>query len=319
MHETLIETITGIWTSLGIAAVSGLRIVGILLIAMLALRITRRALGALHVRIGARLDDVEAMKRAVTLGRVLRYTATVVISLIAFVAVLSELGVSVAPILGAAGVVGLAVGFGAQSLVKDYVTGLFLLVENQIRQGDVVQLAEHTGTVEEVTLRYVRLRDYSGNVYFIPNGTISTVINMSREFSFAVIDIGVGYRANLDTVMRVMLEVGAALRRDPGFADQIQGDLEIAGVQDWAESAVQIRARMRVVASSQWGVRREYLLRLKRAFDAHGIEIPFPQLTVHRRIAADTEDRLVSDLPAGGADSVTAQSPTAPGGAEPAA
>jgi len=283
MHETLLETAARIWSSLGAVAVSGARIVGLVLVAWLALSVTRRALRVLRARIAMRLDDAEAIKRADTLSRVFRYTTTVVISLITFIAVLSELGVSVAPILGAAGVVGLAVGFGAQSLVKDYVTGLLMLVENQIRLGDVVQLGEHSGSVEEVTLRYVRLRDYSGNVYFIPNGTISAVINMSRGFAHAVIDIGVGYGADLDRVIQVMREVAVDLRSDPLYAPQILDDLEVAGVQDWAESAVKIRARIRVVASSQWAVRREYLLRLKRAFDAQGIEIPFPQLTLRRQ------------------------------------
>lgn len=318
MHENLLETITRVWHGLGAMAVSGLRIVGIVLIAWLVLRITYRALRVMHQRIGLRLDDAEAIKRAVTLGRVLRYTTTVVISLIASVAVLAELGVSVAPILGAAGVVGLAVGFGAQSLVKDYVTGLFLLVENQIRLGDVVQLAEHTGTVEQVTLRYVRLRDYSGNVYFIPNGTISTVINMSREFAYAVIDIGVGYRANLDAAMQAMRAVAAALRLDPAFAGQILDDLEIAGVQDWAESAIQLRARMRVVASSQWAVRREYLLRLKRAFDAQGIEIPFPQLMLHRYGSGAAGDAVALPKPSSDAQGAPAQASPANDGAGPA-
>jgi len=282
MHETVLEAVARVWHGLGVVAVSGLRIVAILLVAWLALGLVRRALRLLHQRIGARLDDAEAIKRATTLSRVLRYTATVVIGLITFVAVLAELGVSVAPILGAAGVVGLAVGFGAQSLVKDYVTGLFLLVENQIRQGDVVRLGEHSGAVEEVTLRYVRLRDYDGSVYFIPNGTISTVINMSREFSYAVLDVRVGYSANLERAMRIMQEVAAALRQEPELAPQIQGELEIAGVQDWAESGIVLRARIRVVASAQWTVRRACLLRLKSAFDAAGIEIPLPQLMLHQ-------------------------------------
>lgn len=285
MKESFIDAAVRMWHNLGMVAISGVRIVVIVLMAWLFILVSRRALGALRARLASRLDDGEAVKRAETLNRVFRHTVTVVISLIAFVAVLSEVGVSVAPILGAAGVVGLAVGFGAQSLVKDYVTGLLLLIENQIRQGDVVQIAEFSGSVEEVTLRYVRLRDYSGNVYFIPNGTISTVINMSRGFAHAVIDIGVAYSADLDEVMDVMRGVGAELRQDPKFAAQILQDLDIAGVQDWAESAVMIRARFQVVASQQWAVRREYLRRLKQAFDKHGIEIPFPQRMLHQPAA----------------------------------
>lgn len=308
MNESMLETMTRIWDSLGVFAVSGARIIGIVLVALLAMSVSRRALKALRGRIAVRQDDPEAIKRGVTINRVLLYLTTVVISLIAFIAVLSEFGVSVAPFLGAAGIVGLAVGFGAQSLVKDYVTGLFLLLENQIRLGDVVQLGEHSGTVEEVTLRYVRLRDYSGNVYFIPNGTITTVINMSRGFSNAVIDIGVTYAADLDQVMQVMREVAAQLRLDPRFAPQILDDLEIAGVQDWADSSVKIRARIRVVAQSQWAVRRAYLMRLKQGFDAHGIEIPFPQLTVHRNhVTGPTPDGPAHPTsgPDGGGDAVS--------------
>jgi small conductance mechanosensitive channel len=205
----------------------------------------------------------------------------VVVSIIAGMLVLGELGVSVAPILGAAGVVGLAVGFGAQSLVKDYFTGFFLLLENQIRQGDVVKLGEHSGLVEEVTLRYVRLRDYDGNVHFVPNGTVSSVVNMSRGFAQAVIDASVAYATDLDAAMAVMREVAAGMRQDPDYASRILDDLEIAGVDQWAESAVIIRARFRVKPLEQWAVRREYLRRLKAAFDRADIEIPFPQLKLH--------------------------------------
>jgi small-conductance mechanosensitive channel len=241
----------------------------------------QRAVGRLRERIASRMDDRESTKRAETLGRVVRYLIAVVISLITAMLVLAELGVSVAPILGAAGVVGLAVGFGAQSLVKDYFTGFFLLLENQIRQGDVVQVGDHSGSVEEVTLRYVQLRDYSGNVHYVPNSTITTVINMSRGFSNAVMDVGVAYRENVDDVMAVMREVGASLRADPAFAPRLLADLEIAGVENLADSAVIVRCRFRTLPLEQWGVKREYLRRVKAAFDAKGIEIPYPHMTVY--------------------------------------
>ena len=282
MSEALLAHLRGWGLELGGFAVSGLRIVMILIGAWIAIAMAQRGIRMLRMRIAARFDDREAVKRAETLGRVFRYLAAVVISLVAGMLVLSELGISVAPILGAAGVVGLAVGFGAQSLVKDYFTGFFLLLENQIRQGDVVKLGDHGGLVEEVTLRYVQLRDYDGNVHFVPNGTISTVVNMSRGFAQAVIDIGVAYREDLDRVMELMREVAAQMRADPEHAARILADLEVAGVESWADSAVMIRARFRVAPLEQWTVRRDYLRRLKRAFDDHGIEIPFPQLTIHR-------------------------------------
>jgi len=281
MNENLIDLAAAWWAGLGGAATVALRITLILIAAWVLIGVLQRGIRSMRQRIASRLDDREAAKRAETLGRVFRYLVAVVVSLIAGMLVLGELGVSVAPILGAAGVVGLAVGFGAQSLVKDYFTGFFLLLENQIRQGDVVTLAGQTGTVEEITLRYIQLRDYAGNVYFIPNGQITLVTNMTRGFGNAVVDIRVAYREDVDQVMAVMQRVAAELRQDPEFGPRILQDLEMAGVNDWAASAVMIRARLRCQAQEQFGVRREYLKRLKKAFDAEGIEIPFPHMTVY--------------------------------------
>lgn len=244
-------------------------------------KVLHRAVSGLRKKLTADVDDRETLKRTETLGRVIRYLVSVVVTLVAIMLILSEVGISLAPILGAAGVVGLAVGFGAQSLVKDYFTGFFLLLENQVRQGDVVTLGGHTGAVEEVTLRFVQLRDYGGAVHFIPNGQITTVTNMTRGFSQAVVDVGVAYRENVDHVMDVMKRVGAELCSDPTFGPRILDPLDMAGVENLADSAVVIRARFRCVALEQWGVRREYLRRLKHAFDAEGIEIPFPHLTVY--------------------------------------
>jgi len=281
MNEQTIDTLIRWWSSLGSAATGLLRITLIILAAWVLIGVLQRGIRTLRERIAGRLDDREASKRAETLARVFRYLVAVVVSLIAGMLVLSELGVSVAPILGAAGVVGLAVGFGAQSLVKDFFTGFFLLLENQVRQGDVVKLGEHAGLVEEVTLRYVQLRDYDGNVHYVPNGTISSVINMTRGFSHAVMDIGVAYRENVDEVMAEMRQVARVLREDPEFGPRILDDLDMAGVNEWGNSAVVIRCRLRTLPLEQWGVRREYLKRLKAAFDAAGIEIPFPHLTVY--------------------------------------
>lgn len=262
-------------------AVTALRIVAIVTVAWIATAILQGLIRRFRVRIAQRLEDAEAVKRAETLGRVSRYLVAVVMSLLAGVLVLSEIGISVAPILGAAGVVGLAVGFGAQSLVKDYFTGFFLLLENQIRQGDVVKLGEHSGLVEEVTLRYVRLRDYDGHVHFVPNGQIGTVVNLSRGFAQAVVDVGVAYREDLDRVMAVMARVAQNLREDAAYRERILDQFELAGVERWDESAVVLRGRFRVAPLAQWDVRREYLRRLKAAFDQQGIEIPFPQLALH--------------------------------------
>jgi moderate conductance mechanosensitive channel len=281
MNDNFVDLAAAWWAGLGSAATTALRITLILIAAWVLIGVLQRTIRSMRQRIASRLDDREAAKRAETLGRVFRYLVAVVVSLIAGMLVLGELGVSVAPILGAAGVVGLAVGFGAQSLVKDYFTGFFLLLENQIRQGDVVKLGDHAGLVEEVTLRYVQLRDYDGNVHYVPNGHITTVVNMSRGFSQAVMDIGVAYREDVDEVMAVMRRVGEQMRADEVFGPRILDALEIAGVDQWADSAVVIRCRFRTQPLEQWGVRREYLRRLKAAFDAEGIEIPYPHLTVY--------------------------------------
>jgi len=265
----------------GAPTIIALRVVAIAVVAWIAGAVLARMIRIFRVRIAGRLHDAEQVRRAETIGRVLRYLASVIVTLIAAVLILSELGVSVAPILGAAGVVGLAVGFGAQSLVKDYFTGFFLLLENQLTTGDVVRIADRSGLVEDVTLRFVRLRDYDGNVHFIPNNLITSVTNMSRGFAQAVIDVGVAYREDTDAVVETMREVGRGMRADEAFATRILADLEIAGVERWDDSAVILRCRFKVAPLEQWGIRREFLRRLKKAFDAQGIEIPFPHLTVY--------------------------------------
>jgi small conductance mechanosensitive channel len=275
------DTVINVWNQLGGPAVTALRVLGIIVVAWILIAVLQRAIRAFRMRIASRLDDREAVQRAETLGRVFRYLAAVIVALIAGMLVLAEIGISVAPILGAAGVVGLAVGFGAQSLVKDYFTGFFLLLENQIRQGDVVNIADHSGLVEEITLRYIRLRDYDGNVHFVPNGEVKTVVNMSRGYAQSVIDVGVAYRENVDEVMSIMRDVGRQMRLDPSFAGRLLDDLEMAGVERWDDSAVVIRCRFKCAPLEQWSVRREYLRRLKQAFDAKGIEIPYPHVTVY--------------------------------------
>jgi moderate conductance mechanosensitive channel len=238
MNENLIDLAAAWWAGLGGAATVALRITLILIAAWVLIGVLQRGIRSMRQRIASRLDDREAAKRAETLGRVFRYLVAVVVSLIAGMLVLGELGVSVAPILGAAGVVGLAVGFGAQSLVKDYFTGFFLLLENQIRQGDVVQLGSHSGLVEEVTLRFVQLRDYDGNVHYVPNGHITTVINMSRGFSQAVMDIGVAYREDVDAVMAVMRRVGEDMRADTAFGPRTAGP-----IPRWSSAAASAPSR----------------------------------------------------------------------------
>lgn len=261
---------------------TGLRIVIIIVAAFVIRLIATRLIINLKSYLKIRSqENLEEYKRIDTLGRVFRYIITIVISIIAIIQILNEIGISIAPVLAAAGVVGLAIGFGAQSLVKDYFTGFVLLLENQVRQGDVVDVGGKNGFVEEVTLRFIKMRDYDGNVHYVPNGAITTVTNMSREFAFSVIDIRVAYRENVEQVIQVMETIGQALRNDEAFKLKILDDMEMAGVDQLTESAVVIRCRFKVIPLAQWDVRREYFKRLKTEFDQKGIAIPFPHLTLY--------------------------------------
>jgi len=265
-----------------------LRIFVIVGVAYCLNRLSKQLIVKLRDKLNARsADDIEEIKRLNTLSMVLRYIVTTVILAITIVEILHELGISIAPVLAAAGVVGLAVGFGAQSLVKDYFNGFFLLLENQIRKDDVVEIANKSGLVEEITLRYIKMRDYEGNVHYVPNGQITTVTNRSRDFAYAVMDIRVGYDENIAKVMQIMHEVGASILQDAQLQDKVLDKLDIAGVDNLAESAVIIRCRMKVRPLEQWTIKREYLKRIKNAFDAQQIEIPFPHLTVYQGPATE--------------------------------
>jgi small-conductance mechanosensitive channel len=255
----------------------------ILAASWLLLGFVRNVLRTLNQRMAERSSDPEDQKRIETLMRVFRYIASVVIGAVTVMLVLSEFGISIAPILATAGVAGLAIGFGAQSLVKDYFTGFVMILENQIHVGDVVEVGGKSGKVEDVTLRYVRMRDVEGAVHYVPNGVISTVTNRSREFAYAMIEVGVAYKENIDRVFEVIKSVGAELQRDSEFGEKLLEPIEILGVQDWADSAVLLRFRFKTKALEQWSVRREMLRRLKSEFDRQGIEIPFPCRNVYTR------------------------------------
>ena len=259
------------------------RVIGTLFLAWMAQRFTARLLRVFRSRIAPHFAEGETARRAETLARVARYVATIIIWLIAGMLILSEVGISVAPILGAAGVVGLAIGFGAQSLVKDYVSGFFLLLENQVTKGDVVEIAGKSGEVQDVTLRYVQLRDYGGNVYFVPNGLITVVTNMSRGFAYAVIEVVVAPSSALDQVYQAMRDVAQGLRSDPTYGSVIEGGLEISGVDRLDGNGVVVRSRLKVRVLEQWRVRWEFLQRLKVEFEKQGIALPSPQLIVAGR------------------------------------
>ncbi len=226
-------------------------------------------------------DTSEAEKRVNTLLGIITTIGKVIIWVTAIMMLLKELGIDIAPILAGAGIIGLAVGFGAQELVRDFISGFFILLENQIRAGDVAIINGTGGLVERIEMRTVILRDFSGVVHIFQNGKINSLANMTKEWSAMVFDIGVAYKENPEQVMQIMSAVGDELKKDAEFGPKMIEPIEVFGVNEFGNSAVVIKARIKTKPIEQWGIGREYRKRLKKAFDAKGIEIPFPHTTVY--------------------------------------
>jgi small conductance mechanosensitive channel len=260
-------------------------------------KVAVRHLEAILIRLGEGSDDVPGAtrKRVTTLMNVLRTVAVVVIWGVVVVVTLEQFGLAVGPILAAAGVLGLAVGFGAQNLVRDVISGFFLILENQVRVGDVAIINGTGGLVEAVTFRTVVLRDLSAVVHVFPNGAITTLSNMTKGWSAYVINMGVAYKEDTDRVAEVMRQVADEMKADPDYGPSMLDTIEIFGVDDFADSAVVIKARLKTLPIKQWGVGREYRRRLKKAFDENGIEIPFPHLSVYMGEASRAFDVLVKE------------------------
>lgn len=220
-------------------------------------------------------------RRARTLLPLLRRVLMIVTATVIGLVLLSEIGVDIGPLLAGAGVVGLAVGFGAQTLVKDVITGVFILAENQFGVDDVVSVGDKSGVVEDISIRTIRLRDLKGNVHIIPFSSVSTVENMTSEFSRYLFDIGVAYREDVDEVIDALEALGEEMRADPAYGGWIREPLEIMGLNELGDSAVVVRARFTTDPGRQWQVGREFNRRIKRRFDELGIEIPFPHRTVY--------------------------------------
>ena len=236
-----------------------------------------------EARLNPRGQTVAASQRLRTLLVLARNAVSITLSVLVAMVILSELGINIGPLLAGAGVVGLAVGFGAQSLVKDIINGAFLQFENALNTGDVVTAGGVSGVVERLTIRSVGLRDGSGTFHVIPFSAIDKVANMTRDFGYHVADIGVAYDTDIDHAMAVIGAVGEEMRTDPAWSMKIIDAPDLQGVIGFGESAVTIRARLKCRAGDHWAVGREFSRRLKRAFDTAGIEIPFPQRILHVR------------------------------------
>jgi len=268
-------------------ALSAIRIVVILLAAFAISWIVRKAVRKTQERIRLVMHSHGDMsheaisKRTATIGGILRGVASVAIWAMAVVMALREAGFDVTPVLAGAGVVGVAVGFGSQSLVRDVISGAFMLLEDQIRLGDVVQINGTGGLVEEINLRTTLLRGLDGSVHIFQNGSISTLSNLTRDYSFYVFDIGVAYKEDTDRVVKTLVEVAAGMSSDPEYAEMILEPLEILGVDRFESSAVIVRSRIKTRPIKQWAVGRELNRRFKKRFDELHIEIPYPHMSLY--------------------------------------
>jgi len=260
---------------------SGTEIILVLFLMIFAIKFVNKFTEKIIKNFLSSNGDEELEKRVQTLRSISKSSLKIIIIAIGSMIILEKIGINIAPMLAAAGVVGVAIGFGSQRLVEDIISGLIILISDQIRVGDVVKIADKSGFVEKVDLKMVVLRDLEGNVHFIRNGKIDIVTNMTKEFSFYVFDIGVAYKENVDRVIEVIKSVDEQLRSDEEFNQDILEPLEIFGLDKFDDSAIIIKARIKTKPIRQWAIGREFNRRLKTAFDQNNIEIPFPQRTVH--------------------------------------
>lgn len=236
---------------------------------------------AAHLKKRVGEETHERIRQIDTLASTLRKIVIAVGIVIAGLMLLKEINVDIRPILTAAGIGGIALGFGAQALVRDIISGFFLVIENQVRIGDVVKIGDKSGLVEAINMRTIVLRDLEGVVHIIPNGSIQTISNMTKEWSRYIIDIAVAYKEDLDQVMDVLTQTGKDLQEDGQFGGYITEPIEILGVDNFADSAVIIKIMITTKPLKQWEVGRELRRRIKKAFDRHNIEIPFPHRTIY--------------------------------------
>ena len=275
------------------------------------LRISKFLVGKLKRLLVARTiyhtdePDLEAEKRLNTLMDIVRKGASMIIWTLFILIFLQKINIEIGPILAGAGIVGLAVGFGAQELVRDFITGFFILLENQIRTGDVAIINGTGGSVEKIELRTITLRDLSGVVHIFQNGKINTISNMTKGWSAMVFDIGVAYKEDLNQVMTIMKKVADELMNDPDFAPKILEPMEIFGLDSFGDSALVVKGRIKTRPIEQWAVGREYRKRLKEAFDLQRIEIPFPHRTIYWGEEVDPLKLSIQDAEKLAAQSVT--------------
>ncbi len=259
-----------------------LKIIVELFLFFAALKIANILINKIMKKIILKLEDLESKKQYNTLRLILISIMDTIIFLFFGTNILEDIGIDMKPILATAGVLGIAVGFGAQRFIQDVIAGLNILLTGQIRVGDVVKVQGVAGTVERVTLTMVMLRSYEGCVHYIRNGLIDIVTNQTRSFSYAVLDISVAYKEDISHVMDILKQTGDELKNDIKFKDMILDDIEVLGLDSFDDSSILIKCRIKTYPQFQWEVKREFNLRIKEKFDSLGIEIPFPQIVVNK-------------------------------------
>ncbi len=240
-----------------------------------------------ELNLGTTLDALERAKRARTLGSVINKVASITLSGVALLVILHSFGLNITPFLTGAGILGLAVGFGAQTLVRDVISGFFLILEDQVRVGDVAAINGVGGLVEAINLRTIVLRDAEGTVHVFPNGAITTLANRSKDFSYYVIDLPISYSEDPDRVAAVLKQIAAEMQADPAFAPWMLQPLEILGVDAFRDWSVVLKMRIKTVPTKQWEVGREFRKRIRRRFNEEGIQVPYPALRGDERARPD--------------------------------
>jgi moderate conductance mechanosensitive channel len=264
--------------------VSGIKIIVLVLVALVGLRIVHvilsRVIKAAIEKTYTIKNETAIAKRAETIEAIFHYTIRIVVWVLLGLMILSEIGVDIGPLLAAAGVAGLALGFGGQFLIRDLIAGFFIILEDQYRKGDVVTIAGTSGLVEEITLRKTILRDLDGIQHHVPNGEIKTASNFTKLWSRAHLNIGIAYDAPLEKAIEILNKIGKEMAEENEWKDKITKPIEVMGVDKFADSAVELKVLGETKPIEQWGVMREYRKRVKLAFDAQGIEIPYPHRTI---------------------------------------
>ena len=262
------------WEALGVAV---LRIIIILAASRVALWIINKTIDRIMLERAGK-HSVSQARRMTTVGKLLRNVTTYIIYFIAFMLVLSEIGIDLGPLLAGAGVVGLAIGFGAQSLVKDIITGFFIILEDQFAVGDVIQTGQFKGTVEVIGLRTTKILSWTGEVHIVPNGMINEVTNFSVNNSLAVVDVSVAYEADVEQAMQIITETMKEMKHD-----DLVKEPEVLGVQLMSASAVTIRVIAECKPNTHSIIVRKMNKEMKEAFDRHGIEIPYPRMVTYQK------------------------------------